>query len=680
MHGPITGEDNPIGRLLGELTDPFDLEVHRGISLEQPSRQDAPVLPLYVPREHDNELALVVRRASAGESAMAVLVGGSSTGKTRACWEALAPLRELGGWRLWHPIDPTRPDAALAGLRRVRSGTVVWLNETQEYLDAPDDGLGEKVAAGLRELLRSPECRPVLVLATLWPEHWDTLTTRTPADPHAQARELMAGRKISVPETFSGPAMAALAATAGQDERLAQAVTQAADGQITQYLAGVPALLDRYREAPPASRALIHAAMDYRRLGHGPYLPRELLADAASGYLTDNQWNALSEDWLEQALAYAARPSNGIPGPLTRTRIRPHTRQDANLTGPIRQPGPGPLYVLADYLGQYGRRMRWSVIPPEAFWLSAAQFVDDRDDLVALAGSARRRWRIRCAAQLYQRAARAGSAIALRGLAQVNADRGDLAEAEHYYLEAAEAGDAKALLEFGSLEEEEGNYTEAERYYTQAVGAGEAKEALLKLGDLKKRTDDLPAAESYYRQAADAGNNIGLQNLSAMRIQAGDLEEGKRLAAQARRGPMRFRLRTLAEVQERMGGKAEAEQVYRDRLASRVKGTDIAALVMLAQMREEAGDEAEAESFANQAASEGDPDGWMYLAVMRANRDDIQSAERAARIAADNGDSWALLEIARGLAEEDPRWRQILQFGLEAGGSISNPWELDNTN
>ncbi|MFF3940359.1 hypothetical protein [Streptomyces phaeofaciens] len=29
---------------------------------------------------------------------------------------------------------------------------------------------------------------PVLVLATLWPNHWDTLTARTDPDVHAQAR------------------------------------------------------------------------------------------------------------------------------------------------------------------------------------------------------------------------------------------------------------------------------------------------------------------------------------------------------------------------------------------------------------------------------------------------------------------------------------------------------------
>ena len=88
-----------------------------------------------MPREHDQLLAGVVRAAADGRSGIAVLVGGSSTGKTRACWEALGLLRDQQpGWRLWHPIDPTRPDAALRELPRIGPRTVVWLNEAQFYL------------------------------------------------------------------------------------------------------------------------------------------------------------------------------------------------------------------------------------------------------------------------------------------------------------------------------------------------------------------------------------------------------------------------------------------------------------------------------------------------------------------------------------------------------------------
>ncbi len=245
------------GRPLAQVTDPFALEVHRPV---QPENAPAglPELPAYVPRDHDRVLAGVVRAAAGGRSGVAVLVGGSSTGKTRACWEALALLRAQDPpWRLWHPIDPSRPEAALAELPRIEPRTVVWLNEAQFYLDVADGGLGERVAAGLRELLRDPARAPVLILATLWPGFWDMLTARPPGggDSHAQARELLAGHDITVPAAFT-PAQAAQLAGSG-DARLVLAARLATDRAVIQFLAGAPELLARYRNAPPAAAALI---------------------------------------------------------------------------------------------------------------------------------------------------------------------------------------------------------------------------------------------------------------------------------------------------------------------------------------------------------------------------------------------------------------------------------------
>jgi len=105
------------GRPLGEVRDPFALEVHRPVLPEDP-QPGLPELPAYVPREHDQILAQVVRAAGGGRSGIAVLVGGSFTGKTRACWEALGLLRdEPGPWRVWHPIDPTAPMRRCASCR-----------------------------------------------------------------------------------------------------------------------------------------------------------------------------------------------------------------------------------------------------------------------------------------------------------------------------------------------------------------------------------------------------------------------------------------------------------------------------------------------------------------------------------------------------------------------------------
>ena len=410
------------GRPLAEVSDPFALEVHRPV-LSEDALAGLPELPAYLPRGHDQMLAQVARAAAGGRSGIAVLVGGSSTGKTRACWEALHLLRAEPGWRLWHPIDPARPDAALAELPGIGRRTVVWLNEAQLYLQAADGGLGERVAAGLRELLRDPARAPVLVLATLWPQYWDTLTTRPPdggADPHAQARELLAGHDIPVPAAFT-PAQAAQVAGSG-DARLVLAARLAADGQVTQFLAGAPELLARYRNAPPAAASLISAAMDARRLGMVAGLPHAFLEAAAPGYLTGDQWDALGEDWLEQALAWAAVPAKGARGPLTRIRPRPYPARSARSSsldsgaqpagGQAAAAGGGPLYRLADYLDQHGRQHRKGQIPPPEFWIAAAAHAAPADQ-AALGVAARARGLYRDAVQLLKNAAASGNTRAV---------------------------------------------------------------------------------------------------------------------------------------------------------------------------------------------------------------------------------------------------------------------------
>ncbi|MEU1283559.1 hypothetical protein [Kitasatospora sp. NPDC005856] len=101
------GPPGPLTRSIDRITDPFELEVHRAIA---PSADEiVPALPAYVERAHDLVLAEVAARAAAGSSSLAVLVGDSSTGKTRSCWELIHGLPP--GWRLWHPISPSPAEA-----------------------------------------------------------------------------------------------------------------------------------------------------------------------------------------------------------------------------------------------------------------------------------------------------------------------------------------------------------------------------------------------------------------------------------------------------------------------------------------------------------------------------------------------------------------------------------------
>ncbi|MFG3207391.1 hypothetical protein [Streptomyces sp. NPDC048192] len=412
------GAGRPIGELRGDVRLVLDggLGVHPVLDIGGASDRCG-ALPAYIRRDHDARLKSVVDAAKAGRSGIAVLVGGSSTGKTRALWEAVRELSD--GWRLWHPLSPTAPDAALDALADIAPKTVVWLNEAQFYLEP--DPLGEQVAAGLRELLHDPSRAPVLVLGTLWPGHWDTLTTRTTPDRHVGARELLSGHKIDVPDAFTPADLAALDATDDADPRLAQAAQHAKNAQVTQYLAGVPYLMERYNAARRTTLALIHAAMDARRMGAGLYLPLNWLADAAPGYLDDEY--PLDSDWLSKALAYVTTPCNGIPGILTPAPPsgprNQRTRRRADASGsPAGRPAPslqGPRYLLADYLDQHGRHHRAETIPPIDFWTAAAHHAHPTD-LTALGDAAWSRGLYRDAAQLHKHATPHGNSRAAAAL------------------------------------------------------------------------------------------------------------------------------------------------------------------------------------------------------------------------------------------------------------------------
>ncbi|MGP3919034.1 hypothetical protein [Nonomuraea sp. 10N515B] len=476
---------------LAEVTDPFrfDLEVHHAIDTGD---ADLSALPVYVPREHDRMLAQVVARGAAGDSRIAVLVGGSSTGKTRACWEALHLLRaQPEPWRLWHPIDPTRPEAALACLTKLSPYTVVWLNEAQFYL--ADSALGESVAAALRELLRDARRAPVLVLATLWPKYWDSLTSRADPDLHAQARELLDGHNLPVPDAFTGTDLEALVNQKDSDPRLGEASERAQDGRITQYLAGVPVLMDRYHQAAPPIRALIHAAMDARRLGRGPRLPLALLADAAPGYLTNTEWDQTDEHWLTHALNYVTQPCNGIPGILT--PAKPDTarnrRTSANAAAPP-QAGIGPMYRLADYLDQHARRARADQIPPIDFWTAAARHAQP-GDFKALGDAARARGLYRDAAQLWKHATSCyGDPHAAAALVE---HMHELNPNDHHpaYWAAAHTSLDDLLAEFELVVQ------------LRTVGADEAVRMLLARDPVHTTVDDLTAAATLVRRMRTMG-------------------------------------------------------------------------------------------------------------------------------------------------------------------------------
>ncbi|MFD6990498.1 helix-turn-helix domain-containing protein [Streptomyces sp. NPDC059943] len=624
--------------------EPHDLEVHPAGSVVGGhgfgGSQRRP-LPGYVRRGHDDVLAQAIHDVQRGHSRMTVLVGDSSTGKTRACWEAIQPLADLGWW-LWHPFDPTRATAALDDLRHVQPRTVVWLNEAQHYLG--DQNVGERIAAAVHTLLTNHAEGPVLVLGTLWPSYerrYVALPTLGAPDTHSRVRELLAGRTLRVPDVFDAKALrAAYRLARSGDHLLADALTRAStDGRVTQDLAGASELLQAYEHGTPAARALLQVAMDARRLGVG-LLPHPFLTDAALDYLTDTEYEGLTDDWAEVAFAELAQPVHGKQAPLRQTTERPARRPPEPPTSLLRSE-TGSVFRLADYLEHYGRADRRWLCPPASFWHAAYSHLSLADDLSVLAEAAEDRYRLQWAHHLVQRAVDADSPDALARLAEMREAAGDRKGAEDLAQNAADVGNPFALLDLARMRKRAGDIVGVEELTQRAADAGNTY-ALFDLADMREEAGDRKAAEEFLQQALDAGNPLALGRLAEMREEAGDREGAKQLAQWADDAGHPSVLVNLAVMWEKAGNRKGAED-----LAQRVADAhDTYALVRLATEWEKAGNQSGAEDLAQRAADAGNTDALLNLAQTREGIGDRDSAEFLLRKAAEAGNTYALLDLA----------------------------------
>ncbi|MEU0684225.1 tetratricopeptide repeat protein [Streptomyces albogriseolus] len=386
-------------------------------------------------------------------------------------------------------------------------------------------------------------------------------------------RELLIGRTLTVPDAFDTQALATAAALAeGGDQLLGDALTRTrTGGRVTQDLAGASALLNRYQHATPAAKALLEAAMDARRLGVDLHLPQAFLTDAAPDYLTDTDYDQLTDDWAEKACAELAEPVHGKQAPLRRTTPRPPRRPPASssVAADTAVPPPmGPVFRLADYLEQHGRTTRRRLCPPASFWHAAHTHLTHSDDLNNLTQAAQSRHRLQWANHLRHRAALHGDTAALHVLAVLKERAGDQDGAERLLRQAADLGDTFALVRLAELREEAG---------------------------------DQDGAETLARQAADHGNTNALRHLAELRKKAGDRDETQRLLRQAGDHGDTTALYFLAVLREEDGDRDGAETLVQ-RAADNGK---VDALVYLAELRKRAGDRNSAEALARQAANHG---------------------------------------------------------------------------
>ncbi|MER6831994.1 hypothetical protein ABT352_38810 [Streptosporangium sp. NPDC000563] len=467
---------------------PADLAIHRTLRSGL-SEEAEPELPGYLRRSHDERLDRLLQNPA--DSALIVLRGGSSTGKSRALYEAILQHEMLRDWPLRFPRDARQARKTLDGGLSVPG--VLWLGDCQDLLTSAD---GAAVAADLGALLDGGAAGPVLIVATLWPGDWERLTTEPSARP---VRDLLLHQAtvVDVPASFTEREMEAVLADPAADRRLVTAVrTAGPDRLVIQTLAGGPLLVSQHEQPATAegwyARAIVATAMDARRMGMLRPIPPALMRAAAPAYLEGDARIDPPEDWFERGLRRASRdPHYGVTALFARRK----------------QPGSGPAdgYDLHDYLVQHGQQSRHGNTVPAVLWEALLAHVDDHEDAFRLALNAEHRLLHRYDLPLYRRCRELGGEGTEVHVVNLMARNGEL---EEMRAEAA-AGSrwagmrwAYALIESDRIEELFDHAAAGDRYAAEALGDHVARMSDPHLGwDLRVPGADLRAISSAYAQA-----------------------------------------------------------------------------------------------------------------------------------------------------------------------------------
>lgn len=707
---------------MAEFT-PSEATVHTAIGHRAGRDDRLSTPPPYVRRDYDQALRTDVSAVVAGElSALILLRGTSSTGKTRSLFEAVHALCPD------HVVVRPRTAAALVALPGsdlLDRPVVVWLNELQGFLGPNGTGLSREL---LRELFERAGTPPVVV-GTIWPAKSRFLADGAD-DRTSETRELLTQhnqwvRCHDIPATFSAGERAVARQAARSDPRVATALADRDRVGFTQTLAGAHELLDSYRTAPRLARLVLEAAADARRLGVQDALSQPLLAG-----LTVALWRAEHgsvrppADGVDTALTFLTTPIRSEDG------VRALVPLDDVDTGELRG------YTLADYLEQHLTRQRAIRPVTDGEWAALTRYVPRSDELLTLARQAEQRLRLpqteallrasgppglgRLATWLSARpgrepeaeaalvdaaaagapdflpvfrkwfrggpreheaeavlraAAATGGRQALRNLTSwFGQTAGHEHQAEPVIHQAAANGDTYQLLELADwLRAQPGREDEAEAAYRNAAAAGE-RAAYIDLADMLSRQPGREhEAEAAFRDAAAAGQTSALLMLTRwLSNQPGrerDAEAAYReTLATYRQAARPYDLTDLAGwLQVQPGRQHEAELIYREAAAA---GDSGAAHRLASWLCRTPGREPEGAAVYRDCAASGDPGALSLLAQwLRGQPGREREAEATYREAAAAGDKFALRALAAWLGQHAGREQDIETIYREAAAA-----------
>jgi tetratricopeptide (TPR) repeat protein len=555
-----------------DSASPLELGIHSAIVT--PDTTDD--LPAYIDRDFDFKLRAALTINELNRGYFVILVGGSSTGKTRSLYEAVHDLAP--NWRLFQPAE-TEDLLALKGDPPTQ--TVFWLDELQRYLGSRPPLSWECVRALTR--------KENIVVGTLWPDQYDARVRPgqlESAEAEDIRRLLNRATVIGVPDTFTPEELGKAQEVAEQDSRIRIAL-ETRDAGLTQVLAGGPALMLSWELAPNAyAKAMITAAADAHRLGVQSPLSTDLLTGAMFGYLRRAQRVAPKEEWLTEALPHATRPLYG----------------DVSALSPA-DGGAGVLagYTIADYLAQHLRRRRRVDHVPHEAWEALVTRIGHAADLRRLANSAIARLRYRYAALALERlAGEFGDGEAAAELAALLV-RQDRFESAIEVLRRQLAVDPWDELLSWHLTRTQGLRRRVEAIRPAAdAGDGAARSRLIEIlidggecDDFRTRADrgDVTAGEDLVerlvergcvrelRERADRGHEYAAEALADLYVAWGDVDL---LQARADLGD-RFAQLRLTKVQEEgmrsAGAESEVEALRADATTDPEKARQLCALL-----------------------------------------------------------------------------------------------------
>ncbi|WP_051798484.1 inositol monophosphatase family protein [Catenuloplanes japonicus] len=240
---------------IGDIADPVALGVHAAVSGGERST------PHYVARDIDDDLDDALR-----QHGFALIVGHSTSGKSRAAYEAMRRLP--AHWTVLVPRDGAALHTLLDDGLDLKD-TVVWLDDIERYL-----GPGGLDPHLLRRL-RGDDPTRVVALATMRANEYTARLSDgdSPELMRADQQVLRAARTIHLERSLT-PAERRRAQELAADPRILDAVRHAQQFGLGEFLAAGPRLWRRWKQAitdtDPAVRAgaaLVSAAVDSRRAG-----------------------------------------------------------------------------------------------------------------------------------------------------------------------------------------------------------------------------------------------------------------------------------------------------------------------------------------------------------------------------------------------------------------------------